>query len=239
MEYILENVPEYQQASSQLDERVQEWKLEAEKKQNEIESLKSELENERPLLTKELIEEREEEIAYLEQQAMEYQQNRFGPNGDYMIQKRQLIKPIQDQVFTAVQEIAENRNLDFVFDRTSEIGMIYADRQFDVSDQVLRNIKRTANREQLDSKEEIKEFEKAENRTVEEDKEIAEKEEAIEKVKSEREALIEERKRQRDSIRAAKQQEFEERRARILKERQERKDSIEAARQQKSRDTIN
>lgn len=239
MEYILENVPEYQQASSQLDERVQEWKLEAEKKQNEIESLKSELENERPLLTKELIEEREEEIAYLEQQAMEYQQNRFGPNGDYMIQKRQLIKPIQDQVFTAVQEIAENRNLDFVFDRTSEIGMIYADRQFDVSDQVLRNIKRTANREQLESKEEIKEFEKAENRTVEEDKEIAEKEEAIEKVKSEREALIEERKRQRDSIRAAKQQEFEERRARILKERQERKDSIEAARQQKSRDTIN
>ncbi|MFD1094193.1 OmpH family outer membrane protein [Salegentibacter chungangensis] len=233
MEYILQNVPEYQEASSQLDAKVQEWKQEAEKNQREIDDMKTRLENERALLTKELIEEREEEIAYREQEAVEYQQKRFGPDGDYMIQKRQLIRPIQDQVFAAVQEIAKNRSYDFIFDRTSENGMVYAAKQHDVSDQVLRSINRAQNRSQLDSKEEIREMEKAEERTVEEDAEIAKKESAVEKQKDERAALIEQRKKERDSIRAAKQREFEERRQRILKERQQRKDSIEAARAKK------
>ena len=237
MEYILENVPDYQQASAQLEAKVQQWKEEAQKKKDEIDAKKTQLDNERALLTPELIEEREEEIAYLQKQATEYQQNRFGPNGDYIIQKKQLVKPIQDQVFAAIQEIAKNRNFDFIFDRTSEVGMIYADRQFDVSDQVLRSINRASNRQQLDSKQEIKELEKAENRTVEEDQQVEAREQAIEEQKSEREKLIEERKKTRDSIREARQKEFEARRAKILKERQERKDSIEAARQQK--DTIN
>lgn len=237
MEYILENVPEYQEAAAQLDTRVKDWRQVAAKNRSEIQALKEELENEKPLLTKELIEEREDEIAYREEQAAEYEQNRFGPNGDYIIQKKQLIRPIQDQVFTAVQEIAENRNLDMVFDRTSESGMIYASRQLDVSDQVLRSINRASNRRQLDSKEEIEQFEREENRTVEEDAEIAEKEKAVKENKSEREALIEERKRQRDSIKEARQREFEERRKRILEERQRKKDSIQAIRNKK--DTIN
>lgn len=238
MEYILENVPEYQQASRQLDNRVQEWKAEAEAKMQKVEDMKTRLDNERALLTKELIEEREGEIAYMEQQAREYQQNRFGPNGDYMIQKKQLVRPIQDQVFTAVQQIAENRNLDFVFDRTADIGMIYADKQYDVSETVLRTIKRTANREQLESKDEIEEFEREENRTVEQDKEITEREELVEQRKNEREAFIEERKRERDSLKAARQKEFEDRRAKILAERERKRDSIINAREQKN-DTIN
>lgn len=237
MEYILENVPEYQQAATQLDTRVKDWREVAEKNRREIQALKEELENEKALLTKELVEEREEEITYREEQAAEYEQNRFGPNGDYIIQKKQLIRPIQDQVFTAVQEIAENRNLDMVFDRTSESGMVYASRQLDISDQVLRSINRASNRRQLDSKDEIEEFEREENRTVEEDAEIAEKEKAVKDNKSEREALIEERKRQRDSIKEARQREFEERRNRILEERKRKKDSIQAIRNQK--DTIN
>ncbi len=237
MEYILQNVPEYQEASSQLDARVQEWRKEAEKNRKEVSDLKEELENEKALLTKELIEEREEEIAYREEQASEYEQNRFGPNGDYMLQKKQLVRPIQDQVFTAVQEIADNRNLDMIFDRTAESGMIYADEALDVSDQVLRSINRASNRSQLGSKDEIEEMERDEERTVEEDEARSEREEAIEDKKSEREQLIEERKRQRDSIKEARQKEFEERRNRILEERQRRKDSIEAAREQ--RDTIN
>ncbi len=236
MEYILENVPEYQEAAAQLDTRVKDWRQVAEKNRREIQALKEELENEKPLLTKELIEEREEEIAYREEQATEYEQNRFGPNGDYIIQKKQLVRPIQDQVFTAVQEIAKNRNLDMVFDRTSESGMIYASRQLDVSDQVLRSINRASNRRQLDSKEEIEQFEREESRTVEEDAEIAEKEKAVKDNKSEREALIEERKRQRDSIKEARQREFEERRKRILEERQRKKDSIQAVRENKEKE---
>jgi len=238
MEYILENVPEYQEANRQLDNRIQEWKAEAEAKMQKVEDMKSRLDNERALLTKELIEEREEEISYIEQQALDYQQNRFGPNGDYMIQKKQLIRPIQDQVFTAVQQIAENRNLDFVFDRTADIGMIYADQQYDVSETVLRSIKRTANREQLESRSEIQQLEKSESRTVEQDKEITEREQLVEERKTEREALLEERKRERDSLKAARKKEFEERRAKILEERERKRDSILKAREQK-KDTVN
>lgn len=233
MEYILQNVPEYQEASAQLDAKVEEWKTEAENNLRNVEAMKKELDNERALLTNELIEEREEEINFEETRAREYQQNRFGTNGDYMIQKRQLVRPIQDQVFNAVQEIAKNRNLDFVFDRNSETGMVYASKEFDVSDQVLRRINRASNRRQLTSKDEIEELEREEERTVEQDEAVSEREQLIEERKNEREAFIEERKRQRDSARAARQKEFEDRRARILEERQQRKDSIAKAREAK------
>ena len=238
MEYILENVPEYQEATNQLENRIQEWKQEAEAKMRDVESMRKTLDNERALLTKELVEEREDEIDYMEKQALEYQQKRFGPNGDYMIQKKQLVRPIQDQVFSAVQEIAKTRNLDFVFDRSSDIGMIYADTQYDVSEQVLRTIKRTANREQLDGKDEIAEMERAESRTPEQDKVIEEKEALVEERQNEREALIQAKQKERDSLKAARQQEFEARREKILKEREARRDSILKAREKK-KDTVN
>ncbi|SKB46561.1 periplasmic chaperone for outer membrane proteins Skp [Salegentibacter holothuriorum] len=237
MEYILENVPEYQQASTQLDQRVKEWQNEIEQKRNEIAEMKTNLQNERALLTPELIEEREEEIAYQQEQATNYEQKRFGPKGDYMIQKRQLIKPIQDQVFTAVQEIAETRDFDFIFDRNAESGMLFAKNRFDLSEQVLRSINRASNRRQIETKQEELELERAEARTAEEDKELSEREKAIQDRKNEREALIEERRRKQDSIKEARQKEFEQRRERILKERQQKRDSIEAARKRK--DTIN
>ncbi len=237
MEYILENVPEYQEAKQQLENRVQEWKNEAETKMRAVNDMKTKLENERALLTTELIEEREDEIKYMESQALNFQQKKFGPNGDYINQKKQLVRPVQDQVFTAVQEIAKVRNLDFVFDRTSDIGMIYADQQYDVSDLVLRTIKRTANRQQLEGKKEISEMEKAEERTPEQDEAISEREQLIEERKNEREALLEQRKKERDSIKAARQKEFEERRAKILAERQKRTDSIKNLREKK-KDTI-
>lgn len=237
MEYILENVPEYQQASTQLDQRVQEWQNEIEQKRKEINEMKTSLQNERALLTPELIEEREEEIAYQQEQATNYEQKRFGPKGDYMIQKRQLIKPIQDQVFTAVQEIAETRDFDFIFDRNSESGMLFAKNRYDLSDQVLRSINRASNRRQIETKQEERELERAEARTAEEDEELSAREQAVEDRKSERQALIEERRRKQDSIKEARQRAFEERRERILKERQQKRDSIEAARARK--DTIN
>lgn len=230
MEYILQNIPEYQQASKQLEERVKEWKKDIEQKKDEIDEMKVTLQNERALLTPQLIEEREEEIAYLQEQATDYEQKRFGPEGDYILQKKQLVRPIQDQVFTAVQEIAENRNLDFIFDRNSESGMLFANKRYDVSDQILRSIKRTSNRKQLETRQEKRALERAEARTAEEDKEITAREKAVEDKKEERRALIEERRKQRDSIKEARKREFQERRERILKERQERRDSIQAAR---------
>jgi Skp family chaperone for outer membrane proteins len=120
MEYILEKVPDYADALNQLEQKAQNWKQEIETKRTALTTLKESLKTERVLLTKELIEEREEEIAYFEKEMLDYQEKRFGPKGDLIIQKSVLVKPIQDQIFTIVQDVAEQRKYDFVFDRSSD-----------------------------------------------------------------------------------------------------------------------
>ena len=100
-EYILQNVPEYQEATSQLEAKVQQWKKEIEQRLIEVETKKKQLNNESVLLTKELYDERLEDINVEELEILDYQQKRFGPNGDLMIQKKQLIQPIQDQIFAS------------------------------------------------------------------------------------------------------------------------------------------
>jgi len=247
MEYILENVPEYKEATIQLDGKVQRWRQDIEKKSNEVEQMKLNLSNERVLLTKELIEEREEDIKIKEDEMFKYQQDRFGPNGDLDIQRRRLVQPIQDQVFNIVQEVAVNKKYDFIFDKSADIVMLFAAKRNDISDIVLRSINRAAKRKQVNSKKEKKELERIDNLSLEEnqvltEREIAneekkiEREKAIEEKKTEREKLMEERKRVRDSVRAAKKAESEARRQKTLEERQKRKDSIANARDNKNND---
>ncbi|PVW17246.1 OmpH family outer membrane protein [Marixanthomonas spongiae] len=236
MEYILENVPEYQEASTQLEGKVQRWKKDIEKKNKEVEQMKLNLSNERVLLTQELIEEREEEIKILENEIMDYQQDRFGPNGDLMIQRRQLVQPIQDQVFNIVQEIAENKKYDFIFDKSADVVMLFAAERNDISDVVLRSINRAAKREEAKTKREEREIERKEALSAEEEGAVTEREQEIEDRKNEREKMMEERRRQRDSIRNARKAEIEKRRERILRERQARMDSIEKAREQKRKE---
>lgn len=226
MEYILESVPEYQEASTQLAGKVQRWKKDLDKMNDEIEQMKLNLSNERVLLTKELIEEREEEIKILEDEMLKYQHDRFGPNGDLDIQRRQLVQPIQDQVFNIVQEIAEAKKYDFIFDKSADVVMLFASKRNDLSEQVLRSINRAARREEAKSRKDKKEIEKREELSLEEENEVTEREIAAEERKNERERLLEERKRVRDSIRAANKIEFEEKRRLLIEERQRRKDSL-------------
>jgi Skp family chaperone for outer membrane proteins len=115
MEYILQNVPNYAEATAQLEQKAQKWKQEIETKKIEINKIKEALTAEKPLLTKGLIEERELEIKFLENEMLDFQQKRFGANGDLIMQKSVLVKPIQDQVFTAVQDIAEAKKIRFYF----------------------------------------------------------------------------------------------------------------------------
>ena len=219
MEYILESVPEYQESLLQLEGKVQRWRKDIENQQKEIDQMKLNFSNEKVLLTKELIEEREEDIKIKEDALFKYQQDRFGPNGDLMIQKRQLVQPVQDQVFNAVQEIAGNKQYDFIFDKSADVVMLYAAQRNDISDQVIRMIVRSAKRTQAESKQDKKDIETRDGLSDEQDKVLNEREQAIESKKNEREALLEERRKVRDSIRAAKQAEFELRRQRILEER--------------------
>ncbi|GAA4273990.1 OmpH family outer membrane protein [Aquimarina gracilis] len=233
MDYILENVAEYNEASADLEKKVQKWKVEIEAELKNVEEMRKDLNNERVLLTKELIEEREEDIFFKEKEILEYQQKRFGPNGDLFIQKRRLVQPVQDQVFVAVQEIAKNKKYDFIFDKSADIVMLYSADRYDISDQVLLRLNRVAKRKQLNTKKEKKSLERAEKRNAEQEKEISDRERAVQQKQSERERLLEERKAQRDSIRAAKRKEFEERRAKLLEVQKRKKDSINALKEQR------
>lgn len=202
-EYILENVPEYQQATSQLETKVQKWKSEIEQQLSGIAQKRKDLSNEKALLTKELIEEREEDIAFEEKEILDYQQKRFGPNGDLMIQKKQLIQPIQDQIFSAVQDIAEAKKYDFVFDKSADVVMLYSAKRYDFSEQVIRSLTRSAKRTQAGSRAE-KQAAEDEDLVIEVDEELEAKQEAADERKTqimnEREARKLAAQKRRDSI---------------------------------------
>lgn len=238
-EYILQNIPEYQQATTQLEQKVQQWKSEIEQRLNTIDQKKKQLENESVLLTKELYEERLEDISYEETDVLDYQQKRFGPNGDLMIQKKQLMQPIQDQIFAAVQEIAGNKKYDFIFDKSADVVMLYSADRFDISDLIIRSITRSSKRTQAKSRADRK-------KANEEDivpvinEELDERQKAIEDKKTEREAAIAERQeaqlKRRDSLKNA----AAERRQKILDDRAKAKaerDSINGEKRARTQDT--
>ena len=171
-EYILENLTEYSEVSDRLEEKAQSWKDEISQRTREIEQKKESLNSERILLTKDLIEELESEIEFEEQELNDYQQKRFGTRGDLILQKQQLIQPIQDQIFNAIKEIAKSKNYDFIFDKSSDIVMLYSNRRHDISDQILKNISRANNRKKLDTRKDKRE---AENETIVDESIISEK----------------------------------------------------------------
>ena len=226
MEYILQNVPDYTEAKVQLEQRTEKWKLEIEAKKIEINKLKDALKAERALLTKELIDERETEINFLENENLSYQQKRFGPNGDLIIQKSLLVKPIQDQVFTAIQDIAERLKYDFIFDKTSDLTMLFAAKRFDISDQIIRTLTRTEKREQLTKKQQKAEEDKEKKEdAIDENPDLAERQKQLEDKKSAREKIIADRK----LLQEQKKNEFEDKRAQVIADREAKKNGTISA----------
>lgn len=219
MDYILKSVPEYQEAVNLLDKKVIDWKKEIEEKFNVVNQQKEALEKEKVFLTKELIKEREDEIAFQENQILDYQQKRFGPNGDLDIQKRQLAQPVQDQVFNAVQEIAAKRQYDFVFDKSADVVMLYSAKKYDISDLIVRIITRNAKIDANGNKNE----ETVESILNEPDPETLSKQEQIANKRDERLRLLEERKKAIEAERQKRQLEFDQRRQRLLDEREARR----------------
>ena len=140
MNYILENIPEYVEAQARLDDKVKGWQLKLDVLSNEINTLKTDLSNEKPLLTEALIEEREEDILIKEKELRRLQAAFFGPTGDLFQLRKQLAKPIQDQVYNSIQEISANKRYDVVFDKSSDLIMLYTNSKFDISELVLNSI---------------------------------------------------------------------------------------------------
>lgn len=240
MEYILENVSEYQEANTQLSNKVQKWKTDIEQREGVIQQMKKDLSVEKVLLTKELIEEREEEITFLEEELFQYQQDRFGPKGDLEQQQNLLVKPVQDQVFTAVQEIAKNKRYDMVLDRSDAV-MLFALEKYDISDLILRSINRSekkAARAKKARKGRVRFGETLDDNTPTEnndapdeiDTEAEIQRAAVEEQRAERQKQLEENRRKKNEEREAKKKAFEERRQKILAEREARLKAKQEAR---------
>ena len=140
MDEILENVEEYKTASTLLDKNVADWKKDIELKKMELKGREEQLKAEKVLLTQELIEDRKSELQLFRSEIIDLQTKYFGPAGDYIQQKNNLLKPIQDRVLTIVRQIAQERKYDFVFDRSSDLVMLYSAKNYDISNLVLQRI---------------------------------------------------------------------------------------------------
>ena len=218
MNYILDKVPDYAEAKSQLELKANKWKQEMDVKRNEITKLKESLQGEKALLTKELIEEREEEILFQEKELIDFQDKKFGAKGELITQKAVLVKPIQDQIFTIVQDVAESRKYDFVFDKSSDLTMLFAAKKYDISDFIVKRLSRTAKREKLSTKEVKKLEEQEKKEELDSDPDYVDRAKALEDKKEARKKLIEDRKAaaqaKRDAAIAKREQAIADREAR-------------------------
>lgn len=136
-EYILRHMPEYAEAQKQLDALSEDWQQQIERRQAEIEQLYKAYQSEQVLLTPEMRQKREQEIVEKEQSLRDFQRDRFGFEGELFQKRKELIKPVQDKIYKAVEEVAKEGLYAVIFDRTSELMMLYADERFDKSDDVL------------------------------------------------------------------------------------------------------
>jgi len=221
MEYILENVEEYREATGQLENKVQKWKIEIEQKQGVVEQMKKDLMAEKVLLTNELITEREEEIQVLEKEMLEYQQDRFGPQGDLIVQKRLLIQPIQDQVFSEVQKIGASKKYDFIFDKSADVVMLYSQKRHDISDLVLRAISRTRKISAPKKKKAAKRAERLQGETEKEVSEaIKERQAKSKEVQDTKAKTVEDERAAKLKLREERKKAYEERRKKLLEERE-------------------
>ena len=246
MEYILENVEEYREASEQLESKVQKWKVEVEQKQGAVDQMKKDLMAEKVLLTEELITEREEEIQILEREMLEYQQDRFGPQGDLVLQKRQLIQPIQDQVFNEVQKIGANKKYDFIFDKSADVVMLYSEKRHDISDLILRGIARTrkvsAPNKKADTRSALDSFEDDAEEVEEEEaptEALLERQIRAKQAEEAREKTADEKRAEALKLREERKKAYEERRKKLLEERDAKKKNKEGEIENIAKDTIN
>tara|TARA_B100000900_G_scaffold162510_1_gene137990 strand:+ start:12215 stop:12724 length:510 start_codon:yes stop_codon:yes gene_type:complete len=137
-EYILNKIPEFKQAQDKLDDFSEDWQEEIEAKYAEVEQMYRAYQQDQVLLTDDMKIKREEAIINKENEAKNLQQKYFGPEGSLYLKKQELIRPIQDKIFDAIQKLAANNKYQIVFDSSSDLIMLYKNENLDKSDQVLK-----------------------------------------------------------------------------------------------------
>ncbi|MCB2221836.1 MAG: OmpH family outer membrane protein [Bacteroidetes bacterium] len=139
-EYILDNIPEYKDAQIQLDDLAAEYQQEIEEKFGEIDKMYKNFQAEAVLMPDDVKKKKEEEIQAKEKEVKDLQKQRFGPDGDLFLKREELVKPIQEKIYNAIEEIAMDDNYAFVFDRAGSLTILYVNARFDISDDVLDKV---------------------------------------------------------------------------------------------------
>ena len=140
MQYILKNLPQYETANEQLNMISKRWQKDIDAAQNAAKILATNYQTEQIFLSAEMKERREAEILAKEQEVLELKRKYFGQDGEWYKKRESLLKPIQDEVYNAIQDIANEKRYDVVKDRSSEPSLIYMSSKLDISDQVLEKL---------------------------------------------------------------------------------------------------
>ncbi len=139
-DYILTNIPEYQDALDILDEFSIDWQKEIENKFAEVDKLYKDYQAEAVLLPEDMKAQRENEIIQKEKEAKDLQKQRFGREGDLFQKRQELVQPIQEKIYNAIEEISEAQNYAIVFDKAGSLSILYAKPKYDISDDVLDEV---------------------------------------------------------------------------------------------------
>ena len=230
LDEVLASLPAYTQAQKNLDARVEDWKKEAQAREEVIAGLKQVLAQERPLLTPELIQDRETEINAATQELMQYRQQRFGPEGDLMIARKGMMEPIQDQVYEAIRKLGAEKGYDFIFEKSSDAVMLYAQKRYDLSDELIRLLSKAQLKEEYSLSDQVinerikapEPSEAQEQRLAAEQEKESERTQAMEAKNEAKNQVLLTKKQQQDSIRAARVAQFEANKQKILEARKAR-----------------
>lgn len=138
--YILDNIPDYKEAQGKLDAIAEQWQKEIDAKFLEVDKMYKSYQAEQVMLTEELKHKREDEIVSKEKEAKDLQKKRFGYEGDLFKKREELVKPIQDRIYNAIQKMAAARMYDFVLDKSGAMTVIFSDPKLDRSDDILKSL---------------------------------------------------------------------------------------------------
>jgi len=137
---ILDGLQDAKDAQANLDNVVQQWKKELQSYNDSLSALKLDYDKKKLILTDKIKQEKEDEIKSLEKKIADYKQVKFGENGEYFQKQSELMKPVQDRIFKAIQDVAKDGGYDFVFDRSSEITMLYMSDKYDLTSKVIKKL---------------------------------------------------------------------------------------------------
>jgi outer membrane protein len=137
---ILENMDDYKTAQTQLDQTAAQWKQQIDQMRDEIRGLYNKYQSESVLLSDDAKRQREDEIMRKEKEMREFQKQKFGPEGALFKKRQELVRPVQDKVYAAIEDYAETKGYDFIFDKGGNAGLLFTNPRYDKTSDILKKL---------------------------------------------------------------------------------------------------